>query len=75
MAGTYTFNVDTFEVTDGTEGVPANLEDLNTWAQGVGGAAAAAITEIVAGAMYKLDAHLQIGDGSTSTWFTSLNEG
>ncbi len=74
MADDYAWDTDHFIVCNGNAGSPRNFTDLNTWAQGEGGAAAAAITEIVAGAMYLIEAEIEFGNGSDSTYFTSLNE-
>lgn len=74
MADDYAWDTDHFVVCNGTTESPRNFTDLNTWAQGQGGAPAAAITEFIAGAMYKLDADVDIGNGSDTTYFTSKNE-
>ncbi len=73
MAADYAWDTDHFIICNGTSGSPRNFAALNDWAQAEGGAAAA-ITEIVEDRMYKLDADVEFGDGTESTYFTSVLE-
>jgi hypothetical protein len=75
----------TLRITDGTSLDPVTWNDV--WAFGAGGGAGLVpldgggtarvdtfITEIIADAMYLILKDIDFGDGSTSTYFTSLNE-
>lgn len=73
MPGTFVYDVptNTITVTDGTSGAPATFHDMFL-ADGVGGWGV--VDEVAADEMYKIDCNVYIGDGGTSTHFTSLKE-
>lgn len=74
MAADYAWDTDHFIVCNGTVGSPRGSAALNDWAQGQGGAPAAAITEVAEDRMYYLTADIEIGNGSDSTYYTMLDE-
>ena len=80
---------DTLRVTYGTSGDPVRLNYIWDWDDGGGSSGgdgdvpkdgggtvkvSTFMTEIVANRMYQIHKHIQFGDGSTSSFFESLNE-
>ena len=71
IAVTFDAPTTTIQVTGGTSGAPATWEDVYQ-ADVAGGWGV--VERVVQDAMYRTTASLNIGDGSTATHFTSLNE-
>ena len=72
---TYSSGSNTFVITGGTEGVPATMEDLYTFAYNnlIYVSGLPAVESPVEG-NYTIRSNVDFGDDSTATYFTSLNE-
>lgn len=79
----------TLRITDGTSGDPVTFDDVWNWDDGGGSSGGDGdvpvdgggtvkvntfLTEIVANAVYTIQKNIDFGDGSTATFFKSLNE-